>query len=64
MYVTLHLSDGRKITKERDNLIILRLQTKFKPEAEKGKITVNWGHVVDMRPAEQDEIVNAKTHGW
>lgn len=64
MYVTLHLSDGRKITKERDNLIILRPQTKFKPEAEKGKITVNWGHVVDMRPAEQDEIEHAKIHGW
>lgn len=64
MFVTLHLVDGRKITKERENLIFLRPQTKFEPRAEQGKITINWLNVVDMRPAEPDEIEHAKIHGW
>lgn len=64
MYITLHLTDGRKITKERENLIILRPQSKFTPDVEPGKITVNWCNVVDMRPAEDDEINHAKIHGW
>ena len=41
MYITLHLTDGRKITKERENLIILRPQSKFTPDVEPGKITIN-----------------------
>lgn len=64
MFVTLHLVDGRKITKERENLIILRPQSKFTPDVERGKITVNWTNIVDMRPAEDDEINHAKIHGW
>lgn len=64
MYITLHLTDGRKITKERENLIILRPQSKFTPDVEPGKITVNWNNVVDMRPAEDDEVEHAKIHGW
>lgn len=64
MYVTLQLSNGLKITQERENLIILRPSTKFKPEAEKGKITVNWSHVIFMRLAEDEEIKHSKIHGW
>lgn len=64
MYITLHLTDGRKITKERENLIILRPQSKFAPDVEPGKITVNWQNVVDMREAEEDEVSHARIHGW
>lgn len=64
MYITLHLTDGRKITKERENLIILRPQSKFAPDVEPGKITINWLNVVDMREAEEDEVSHAKIHGW
>jgi hypothetical protein len=41
MFVTLHLVDGHKITQERENIIILRPQSKFAPDVEQGKITVN-----------------------
>lgn len=64
MFVTLHLVDGRKITKERENLIVLRPQSMFTPDIEQGKIIINWKNVVDMRPAEDDEIEHAKIHGW
>ena len=64
MYITLHLTDGRKITKERENLIILRPQSKFTPDVESGKITINWANVVDMREAEEDEVSHAKIHRW
>lgn len=64
MYITIHTVDGRKITKERENLIILRPQSKFTPDVEPGKITVNWANIVDMRPAEDDEIEHARIHGW
>lgn len=64
MYITLHLSDGRKITQEQENLIILRPNSKFLPVAFEGKITVNWSHVVYMHPAEDEEIKHSKIHGW
>jgi hypothetical protein len=31
---------------------------------EEGCITINWSNVVDMRPAEDDEIEHAQIHGW
>lgn len=67
MYITLHLTDGRKITKEPQKLKFI-----IDPHGledgyflvEEGCITINWNHVVDMRPAENDEIAHAKIHGW
>ena len=64
MMVTLHLTDGRKITKERDKLIIMRPQSKFAPDVQEGCITVNWCNVIYMRKAEQEEIEHWRTHGW
>ena len=64
MFVTLHLVDGRKITKERENLIVLQPQSMFTPDIEQGKIIINWQNVVDMRPAEDYEIEHAKINGW
>ena len=34
------------------------------PDYGDGYITVNLDNVVDMRPAEDDEIEHAKIHGW
>ncbi len=63
MFVTLHLVDGHKITQERENIIILRPQSKFAPDVEQGKITVNWQNVVYMCAADDDEIRHSRIHG-
>ena len=67
MYITLHLSDGEKITKEHDRLKFIAdpdgLMDGFQL-IEEGCITVNWDHVVYMHPAEDEEIKHSKIHGW
>lgn len=65
--ITVHLSDGRKITKDSERLIFI-----FDPEEivdskqliAEGQITINWQHVVDMRPADEIEKEHARIHGW
>ena len=67
MYITVHLSDGRKITKDPMKLNFITDIEKMQEGAmlvEDGHITINWLHVVDMRMAEDDEIEHAKIHGW
>ena len=68
MMITVHLSDGRKITKDSENLVFFTMTEEFAEDlAEKiepGKIVVNADRIVDMRPAEPDEIEHAKIHGW
>lgn len=64
MMVTLHLSDGRKITKDSTKLIYYDAFTPYDPEVKEGCITVNLNQVVDIRPAEPDEIKHAEIHGW
>lgn len=66
MFVTLHLVDGRKITKDERNLFFFNPlhRTGILPDAQEGVININTLHVVDMRPAEDDEIEHAKIHGW
>ena len=67
MMITVHLSDGRKITKDSNRLIFLT-----DPEGTAdgqqmildGCITINWSHVVDMRPADEIEKKHAEIHGW
>lgn len=66
MMITVHLSDGRKITKDSDKLDVFNPNT-LEPKSlrlEEGKIAINWWHIVDIRPAEPDEIEHAKIHGW
>lgn len=68
MMITVHLADGRKITKDRDKLNFFngegcRIMNAF-PMVEEGKITINLDNVLDMRPAEADEIEHARIHGW
>ena len=77
MMITLHLSDGRKITKDDSklkwfstaklagsNCAYADISGRSIPDIEEGCITINLDHVVDMRPAEPDEIEHAKKHGW
>lgn len=79
-YITVHLPDGRKITKDRDKLIFFRNTMicyfvnddgyfeeygyDALPVIQDGYIAVNMSHVIDMRPAEEDEIRHAEIHGW
>ena len=66
MMITVHLSDGRKITKDEEHLLFFRDGIRL-PEAgdvEPGYILINLAQVVDIRPAEEDEIEHAKIHGW
>ena len=65
--ITLHLSDGRKITKDPTKLIFITDPEGYwngEQMVKEGCITINWTHVVDMRPAEEDEIRHAEIHGW
>ena len=68
MIITVHLSDGRKITKDENRLRFFsgRRAEKLdrRPRVDEGFIAINLDHVVDMRPAEDDEIEHAKIHGW
>ena len=67
MMITVHLADGRKITKDATRLKFITdpddMEDGFQL-VQDGYITINWWQVVDIRPAEQDEINHAKIHGW
>ena len=64
--ITVHLSDGRKITKDERKLVFYNpLQcTGVLPDVQEGVININTIHVVDMRPADEIEKEQAKIHGW
>ena len=64
MIITLHLTDGRKITKDRNKLIFFDAVYDGMPEITEGCITVNLNQIIDIRPAEDDEIEHARIHGW
>lgn len=68
MMITVHLADGRKITKDSDKLNFFNGEScrvsNMLPKVEEGKITINLDNVLDMRPAEADEIEHARIHGW
>ena len=67
MMITIHLADGRKITKDSARLKFITdaygLDDGFQM-VEEGCITINWQHVVDMRPADEIEKEHARIHGW
>ena len=66
MIITVHLSDGRKITKDSDRLVFYNpmQKTGILPDVQDGVININTMHVVDMRPADDIEIKQAEIHGW
>lgn len=68
MLITVHLSDGRKITKDDGKLIFVSDICEAVAEGlevvKEGCITINCQHVVDMRPADEMEKMHAEIHGW
>lgn len=70
MYITLHLSDGRKITKDESKLLWFSSRQKAnrgdvnQPEISDDCITVNIDHVIDVRQSTREEIDHAINHGW
>lgn len=66
MMITVHLSDGRKITKDEDKLVFYNpiQRTGILPDVQDGVININTLHVIDMRPADEIEIKQAEIHGW
>ena len=63
MIVTVHLTDHRKITKDLDKLLFF-YSNDDEFEIKEGCITINLRNVVDIRPAEPDEIAHAEIHGY
>ena len=66
MIITVHLSDGRKITKAEERLVFYNplQRTGILPDVQEGVININTLHVIDMRPADEIEIKQAEIHGW
>lgn len=66
MMITVHLSDGRKITKDTRKLVFYNpMQCIGRlPDVQDGVININTLHVVDMRPADEIEKKHAEIHGW
>lgn len=76
MMITVHLSDGRKITKDSGKLLFFfppkndTMQSTWTyeqlgcPKVKEDHITINLSHVVDMRPADEIEKKHAEIHGW
>ena len=66
MMITVHLSDGRKITKDERKLVFYNpLQcTGVLPDVKDGVININTLHVVDMRLADEIERKQAEINGW
>jgi len=61
MYITLRMSNSKKITGQTENLIFF---TNDVPRVEDGKIAININNVLYVRPAKAEEIEHAKIHGW
>lgn len=61
MYITVRMSNSKKITGREENLIFFKDAI---PNVEDGKIAINVNHVLYARPAKDDEVEHAKIHGW
>ena len=64
MIITIHLSDGRKITQDTENLLFFRSDQKTAPKVCEGCITVNADHVTYMHTPDEDELKHMENHGW
>ena len=62
MYITLRMSNSKKITAKTENLIMFI--NYFDTEIPEGKIVININHVLYARPARSEEIEHAQIHGW
>ena len=70
-YITLRLSDGRKITGLPTNILLFRasqnmevLRAELCGVAKSGTVCVNIDHVIEIRRAEAGEIEHYKIHGY
>ena len=65
MMITVHLSDGRKITKDSDKLVFFRdAKIPTANDIQEGHILLNLAHVIDIRLADEIEKKHAEIHGW
>lgn len=62
MYITLRMSNSKKITAKTENIIMFI--NYFDTEIPEGKLAININHVLYARPARKDEIEHARIHGW
>ena len=62
MYVTLRMTNNKKITARDENIILFTKWVGL--QIPDGKIAVNVNHVLYARPAKDDEIEHARIHGW
>ena len=62
MYITLRMSNNKKITAQIENIIFFA--NWVEPDVPDNKLLVNVNHVLYIRPAKDDEIEHAKIHGW
>ena len=63
MIITVHLSDGRKITQDTENLLFFKPE-QTSPKVREGCITINLHHVLYLHTADEDELKHMENHGW
>jgi len=76
MYITIRMSNGKKITADESKLnwftpSAMRCNESYPdlapeqvPEITEGCITINLDHVMYMRPAYDHEVEHNEIHGW
>ena len=64
MYITVRMSNGKKITGQTDNLVFFTTSIPDSRAIVKDKLTINLDQVLYIRPARDEEIEHARIHGW
>lgn len=64
-YITLRMSNNKKITAQKDNILLFNNWVEpYAPDIPGNKLLVNINHVLYIRPAKDEEIDHARIHGW
>ena len=63
MYITLRMSNGKKITGQMGNLLFF-LPSNGDSSVDPTKLNINLDQVLYIRPATEEEIAHAQIHGW
>lgn len=63
MYITLRMSNGKKITGQMGNLIFFSTSN-GDSSVDPTKLNINLDQVLYIRPATEEEIAHAQIHGW
>ena len=64
MYITLRMSNNKKITGQMGNLLFFSPSRSESFMTAEGKVTINLDQVLYIRPATDEEIAHAQIHGW